>query len=87
LIEEYCVVRIWNKGTYSALVILWIFVTLCVTARPAYAYVDPGSGLFFLQVIGSTVAGFTFLIRKRLARLLGISDKDQKATQEDVATD
>ena len=69
--------RIWSKSTYCALIILWVFVGLCVTARPAYAYVDPGSGLFFLQVIGSTFVGFSLLVRKRLARLMGIADEDR----------
>src|SRR5215471_7747470 len=72
-----CVVRIWSRIIYCALIILLVFVGLCVTARPAYAYVDPGSGLFFLQVIGSTFAGFTFLIRRRLARLMGIAGEDR----------
>jgi hypothetical protein len=44
-----------------------LFVALfCAFARPAYAYVDPGSGLFALQIISSTAAGITFLLRKRL---------------------
>jgi hypothetical protein len=79
--------RIWGKTIYCALLILWVFVALCVTARPAYAYVDPGSGLFFVQVIGSSFLGFIFLVRRRLAQLLGMQSKRQKAPETDVAAD
>jgi len=43
---------------------------LCVLARPAYAYVDPGSGLFAVQLIGTSIAGMIFLIRRRLRRII-----------------
>lgn len=43
---------------------------LCALAQPAYAYVDPGSGLFAVQLIGTTIAGAIFLIRRRLRRIL-----------------
>jgi hypothetical protein len=39
--------------------------------RPAYAYVDPGSGLFLVQGIGTFVAGVFFYIRRRLKLLTG----------------
>jgi hypothetical protein len=34
--------------------------------RPAYAYADPGSGLLFLQVAGSMLAGALFIVRSKL---------------------
>ena len=79
--------RILGKNIYYALVVVWVFAALCITARPAYAYVDPGSGLFFLQVVGSTLLGFTFLVRKRLSQLFNLFNKKQKATQKDIAAD
>jgi hypothetical protein len=36
--------------------------------RPAYAYADPGSGLLFLQVAGSMLAGALFIVRSKLRR-------------------
>ena len=36
----------------------------------AYAYVDPGSGLFLLQGISSVFAGLLFHFRKRLKSLM-----------------
>lgn len=49
--------------------ILLVLVVLCALAKPAYGYVDPGSGLFALQVITTTFAGVGFLVRKRLRNL------------------
>ena len=37
--------------------------------KPAYAYADPGSGLLFLQVAGSMVAGALFIVRSKLRKL------------------
>ena len=45
------------------------FFTLAVAfQKPAYAYADPGSGLLFLQVAGSMVAGALFIVRSKLRR-------------------
>jgi hypothetical protein len=38
--------------------------------QPARAYVDPGSGFVFLQVIGSMFAGALYYLRHRLKRVL-----------------
>lgn len=54
---------------YRLCVALWLFSVLCVTAHPAYAYVDPGSGLFLLQVVSSALVGIPFLIRKRIRQV------------------
>jgi hypothetical protein len=39
---------------------------LIACERPAYAYVDPGSGLFLLQGIGSALLGVLYVIRRKL---------------------
>lgn len=71
---------------YGAVVAAWAFAALCISAKPAYAYVDPGSGLFLLQIVGSTVLGFTFLIRKRVLQFLQIFTKKRKAKDADSAS-
>jgi hypothetical protein len=38
--------------------------------RQAYAYVDPGSGLFVVQSIGTALAGVLFYFRRRLSSLI-----------------
>jgi hypothetical protein len=46
------------------------FVMLAIAfQKPAYAYADPGSGLLFLQVAGSMVAGALFIVRSKLRKL------------------
>lgn len=75
-----------RRVVYYGAIVLWFGAALCVIEKPAYAYVDPGSGLFFLQVIGSTALGFTYLLRKRIGQLLGLFGKGEKATHSDVAS-
>jgi len=47
-----------------------LLVVLCVFVQPAYAYVDPGSGLLAFQIISTTFAGMVFMLRRRLQALL-----------------
>jgi hypothetical protein len=47
-----------------------MLAVLCALAQPAYAYVDPGSGLLALQIISTTFAGMIFLLRRRLCGFL-----------------
>jgi hypothetical protein len=47
-------------------VVLQAVAVLCAAARPAYAYIDPGSGLFAFQIISTTFAGTLFMLRKRI---------------------
>ena len=50
---------------------LQIMAVLCALAKPAYAYVDPGSGLLAFQMLSTTFAGAVFMVRKRLRFFLG----------------
>jgi hypothetical protein len=47
-----------------------IFSLLLSFERPAYAYIDPGSGFVLLQAAGSTLAGAVYYFRHRLKRML-----------------
>jgi len=63
-----------------------ILVMLCALAQPAYAYVDPGSGLFAFQLMSTTIAGMIFMLRKRLHKLfrsltLHSAPKSEKAAK------
>ncbi len=49
--------------------ILQVAALLVASERPAQAYVDPGSGFVFLQVIGSMVAGSAYYLRHRIKRI------------------
>ena len=50
--------------------VLQIVAVLCALAQPAYAYVDPGSGLLAFQIISTTFAGMIFMLRRRLRAVL-----------------
>ena len=67
-----------RKLTYFLLTcgLVWCFLVAC--ERPAYAYVDPGSGLFLLQGIGSAFLGVIYVVRRKLKLL-----KDPKAKAEE----
>jgi hypothetical protein len=52
------------------MIVLQMIAVLCALAQPAYAYVDPGSGLLAMQIISTTFAGMIFLLRRRLRGFL-----------------
>lgn len=66
--------------------ILQFGAILCTLEKPAYAYVDPGSGFLFLQVAGSMLAGAAFFVRHRLKRMLGFAvDVDSTSAPQSSA--
>jgi hypothetical protein len=77
-------VRWIAKSFYFTTVAIWLFAVLVVTAKPAYAYVDPGSGIFALQVIGSTVLGFAFLIRSRIQQFFERFKRTSKGVNTEI---
>ena len=67
---------------YAAAAAIWVLTVVNLIAEPAYAYVDPGSGLLALQIIGSTFAGALFLVGKRIRETLGfLRRKPKEATK------
>lgn len=52
--------------------------------RPAYAYADPGSGLLFLQVAGSMLAGALFIVRSKLRKIFRLGKDRVGETEETV---
>lgn len=76
----------FSRSIYFAFLAILAFAALCVTAHPAYAYIDPGSGLFFVQVIGSTFVGFGFLVRKRVRDFIGRLTGSSKEVQQDLVS-
>ncbi len=63
--------------TFS-LIALQVLAVLCALAQPAYAYVDPGSGLLAFQLVSTTFAAILFMVRKRIRRLFGSKNNDPK---------
>jgi len=72
------------KLLYLTSVTVWALFVINLAAQPAYAYVDPGSGLLALQIIGSTVAGGMYLIRKRIRDLFAFFSKKPKEATKPV---
>jgi hypothetical protein len=64
------------KLQYGALTILLFLALGICLERPAYAYVDPGSGLMIFQSMGAVVTGTVFYFRRRLKALIGRSSVD-----------
>lgn len=62
-----------------------LVVLLAALAKPAYGYVDPGSGLLAVQVGGSMLAGGLFILRSKIRRLFRISSNDEKPETEKSA--
>jgi hypothetical protein len=52
-----------------ALSVLICFSLVIATARPAFGYVDPGSGLLALQSAASVVAASAYFLRRRIRAL------------------
>jgi hypothetical protein len=56
---------------------LALFTAYCLaiaTARPAYGYVDPGSGFLAVQTIASVGAAFGYFLRRRIRSLFSRKD-------------
>lgn len=58
---------------------LTIFTAFCLviaTARPAWGYVDPGSGFLAVQTIASVAAAFGYFLRRRIRLMFSTGKKD-----------
>lgn len=53
-------------------------ILLMAFAKPAYGYVDPGSGLLAIQVGGSMLAGALFVLRTKIRKLLRMGPPEAK---------
>jgi hypothetical protein len=77
-------IKRFAKVLYAASVAIWVLSVVNIVAQPAYAYVDPGSGLLALQIIGSTLAGAMYLVRKRIREVFGFFVKKPKEATKTV---
>jgi hypothetical protein len=63
-----------NRWAWCCFGLFQVLVFLVAAAKPANAYVDPGSGLLFLQVGGSMLAGAMFVLRAKIRKLFGLAN-------------
>jgi hypothetical protein len=68
-LEGVLPVRRFSRTLLVLLAIAQVVALAVAFQRPAYAYADPGSGLLFLQVAGSMLAGGLFIVRSKLRKL------------------
>jgi len=73
------------KLLYGVAVALWFCLLVSAFALPARAYVDPGTGLFVFQLLTSTFAGITFMLRKRIRDFFGRFVGDSGKNEDDIA--
>jgi hypothetical protein len=78
-------VHIVRRTALVALASVELLVLLAALAKPAYAYVDPGSGLLAVQVGGSMLAGGLFILRTKIRRLLRLNSTEEKIETEESA--
>ena len=58
------------RCVYAVLTVSQCVLLLVAFEKPAYGYVDPGSGILLVQVLSSALGGVVFFLRKRLLRSL-----------------
>jgi hypothetical protein len=56
------------------LAVFTAFFLSIATARPAYGYVDPGSGFLAVQTLASVAAAFGYFLRRRIRSLFSKKD-------------
>ena len=61
----------FKRSVLFSLGLLQIVIFLLAVAKPAHAYVDPGSGLLAFQVGGSMLAGALFVLRTKIRKFFG----------------
>ena len=74
-----------RRTALAAMASFELVVLLVALTKPAYGYVDPGSGLLAVQVGGSMLAGGLFILRSKIRRLFGLSSPGEKNEAEKSA--
>jgi hypothetical protein len=62
-----------------------LVILLAALTKPAYGYVDPGSGLLAVQVGGSMLAGGLFILRSKIRKLFRMTSTEEKIEAEKSA--
>jgi hypothetical protein len=55
---------------HLALTVCLVFAVACAFERPAYGYVDPGSGILACQAISAMFAGVIYYFRRRVMSVM-----------------
>lgn len=77
----------WKRYAWYAFGLFEVVVFLIAAAKPANAYVDPGSGLLFLQVGGSMLVGALYVLRAKIRKLFRLGNPAGETTDETATED
>jgi len=74
--------RLFSSPTQRTAISIFLTIgmvagVLLTSERPAYGYIDPGSGLLSLQLIGAWFAGAFFVFRHKLKALVARKPDDR----------
>lgn len=72
----------WKRYAWYSFGLFQVIVFLIAAAKPANAYVDPGSGLLFLQVGGSMLAGALFVLRAKIRKFFRLGSPAVEITDD-----
>lgn len=78
--------KIARRPILAALASIELLVLLAAFTKPAYGYVDPGSGLLAFQVGGSMLAGGLFILRSKIRKLFRMSPPQQEELSPEKST-
>lgn len=70
----------WKRCAWCCFGLFQVIVILIAAAKPANAYVDPGTGILFLQVGGSMLAGVLFALRAKIRKLFRLGSPATEMT-------
>jgi hypothetical protein len=75
-----------KRAVLVAFTAIELTILLIAFAKPAYGYVDPGSGLLAIQVGGSMLAGALFVLRTKIRKLFRMGAPEGKAEADSTQT-
>lgn len=71
----------WKRYAWYSFGLFQVIVILIAAVKPANAYVDPGTGILFLQVGGSMLAGALFALRAKIRKLFRLGSPATDVTE------
>lgn len=84
--EAGFLVHIVRRAALASLASIELLVLLAALTKPAWGYVDPGSGLLAVQVGGSMLAGGLFILRSKIRKLFGLSTPRKVEEEAETST-
>lgn len=72
--------RKFGRLFFAAMTAAQFLFFLAAAQRPAYGYVDPGSGILVLQFVSSILGGGIFFLRKRLRQFFHLGKHTDPST-------